>query len=144
IIMVLFALGIAHHEVFLSSGILHGLKVVTVAVVAQAVVGMTRTLCTDVPRFALMLAAAGAALLFPVPLAQIAIIAVAGMIGLLLKPTLTTPHEPLPTTISRRAGLGWLCAFAALLAGLPILSHVFPVQALAAVDAFCRTGALVF
>src|SRR5690606_32945624 len=70
IIMVLFALGVAHHEVLLSSGILHGLKVVAVAVVAQAVVGMARTLCTDVPRIALMLTAAGAALLFPAPLAQ--------------------------------------------------------------------------
>ncbi|GGC06126.1 chromate transporter [Oxalicibacterium flavum] len=144
ILMVLFALGIAPHEVLLSSGMLYGLKVVAVAVVAQAVVGMARTLCTDIPRIALMLAAAGAALLFPVPLAQIAIIAVAGVIGLLLKPTLTTPHDPLPTTISRRAGLGWLCAFATLLAGLPILSHMFPMQTLAAVDAFYRTGALVF
>ncbi|HEY6773261.1 MAG TPA: chromate efflux transporter [Oxalicibacterium sp.] len=144
VLMILFALGIAHHQDFLSSGILHGLKVVAVAVVAQAVVGMARTLCTDAARIALMLAAAAAALFFPVPLAQIAIIVAAGLIGLLLKPAQTMPHEPLPATIGHRSGAGWLGIFFLLLATLPVLAHMFPVPALMAADAFYRAGALVF
>lgn len=144
LLMILFALGIAHHQDVLSSGILHGLKVVAVAVVAQAVVGMARALCTGAARIALMLAAAGAALLFPVPLAQIGIIVAAGLIGLLLKPAQAMPHEPLPAAIGHRAGAGWLGIFFMLLAALPVLSHLFPAPALMAADAFYRAGALVF
>lgn len=144
ILMILFALGIAHHQDLLSSDILHGLKVVAVAVVAQAVVGMARTLCTGTAHIALMLAAAATALLFPIPLAQIGIIVAAGLIGLLLKPAQTTPHEALPTAIGHRAGAGWLGIFFILLAALPILSHIFPAPALMTADAFYRTGALVF
>lgn len=144
ILMILFALGIAHHQTLLSSGILHGLKVVAVAVVAQAVIGMARMLCTDTARIVLMLVAAGAALLFPVPLAQVGIIVAAGVIGLLLKPAQPVSHQSLPTAMTRRTGLIWLGFFFLLLAGLPILSHMFSAHALIATDAFYRAGALVF
>ena len=144
LLMILFALGITHHQTLLASGILHGLKVVAVAVVAQAVIGMARTLCTDASRIALMLASAGAALLFPVPLAQVVILVAAGVIGLLLKPVQVSSHEFLSTTIPRRTGLIWLGIFFVLLAGLPILTHLFPTHVLTATDAFYRAGALVF
>src|SRR5205807_4914602 len=63
------------------SGVLHGLMVVAVAVVAQAVWGMSRTLSPDRQRATLAILAAIVTLLLPAGLVQVAIIAVAGIIG---------------------------------------------------------------
>ena len=52
--LVLFAQGIANHGDTIAPGALHGLKVVAVAVVAQAVWGMARNLCPDVLRVTIM------------------------------------------------------------------------------------------
>lgn len=145
ILLILFALGISHHGTALPPGALHGLKVVAVAVVAQAVWGMARNLCTDVPRVSLMAIAACVALLEPSAWGQISVIAAAGAAGLLLfKPGQSSGHEPLPITISRRAGAIWLALFVALLVGLPLLNQWLPNQTVAMVDAFYRSGSLVF
>lgn len=145
IALILFALGLAQYGSAIAPGALHGLKVVAVAVVAQAVWGMARHLCTDVPRVMLMLLAASVALLQPSAAGQVSVIAVAGIIGLLLfRPRLNDPHEPLAIPLSRRAGALWLSLFVVLLLGLPLLSQALPGQGLALVDAFYRTGALVF
>lgn len=63
LLLIVFALGIAQHSEALPTGVLHGLKVVAVAVVAQAVWGMARTLCRGLARVSLMLIAACVALL---------------------------------------------------------------------------------
>ncbi len=84
VLLVLFALGIAHHSSALPPGVLHGLKVVAVAVVAQAVWGMARNLCQGAARLMLMLIAGGVALLVPSAWGQVGVIVVTGMIGLLL------------------------------------------------------------
>lgn len=55
--LTLFANGLAHYGSALAPGALHGLKIVAVAVVAQAVWGMARTLCPDLPRITIMVAA---------------------------------------------------------------------------------------
>ncbi|HEX4882195.1 MAG TPA: chromate transporter, partial [Porticoccaceae bacterium] len=60
--MILFALGLARHGELVPAGALHGLKIVAVAVVAQAVWGMARSLCPDAPRVTLMALAACAVL----------------------------------------------------------------------------------
>src|SRR3989338_8654803 len=65
IALILFALGIASYGDAISPGALHGLKVVAVAVVAQAVWGMARNLCTDVPRVTIMAIATCVVLLVP-------------------------------------------------------------------------------
>ena len=65
IALILFALGIASYGDAMPAGVLHGLKVVAVAVVAQAVWGMARTLCPDVPRISIMVAATCCVLLVP-------------------------------------------------------------------------------
>jgi len=83
IALILFALGLARHAELLPAGALHGLKVVAVAVVAQAVWGMARTLCTDVLRVSIMAIAACAALALPSAWGQVGIILVAGFVGLL-------------------------------------------------------------
>lgn len=143
--LILFALGIAGYGDAMPAGVLHGLKVVAVAVVAQAVWGMARNLCPDAPRITLMAAAACFVLLVPSIWGQVGVIAIAAVMGLLLfKPRQGAAHEPLPIAIRRRVGLLWLTLFLVLLTGLPLLSTVFPSQMLAMVDAFYRAGSLVF
>lgn len=145
LVLILFALGIASYGDAMSSGVLHGLKVVAVAVVAQAVWGMARNLCPDAPRITIMAAATCFVLLMPTALGQLGVIAIAAIVGLLLfKPLQDTAHDPLPITIGRRVGLLWLTLFFVLLLGLPLLAAVFPSQTLARVDAFYRAGSLVF
>ena len=147
--LIALALGIAQAGAAMhggaGAGLLHGLKVVAVAVVAQAVWGMARSLCPDASRRALMLATAALLIAWPGTVAQLLAIALAGVLGLLLmRPATNAPHEPMAVPVSRRAGAAWLALFFALLLVLPLLAAAMPSQALAVVDAFYRAGALVF
>ena len=143
--LILFALGLAHWGDAVPAGLLHGLKVVAVAVVAQAVWGMARSLCPDVPRTSLMAVAACAVLWWSSAWAQVLVLALAALVGLwTLAPGQGAAHEPLPIPVGRRAGMVWLALFVALLLGLPWAVAVFPHATLALIDAFYRAGALVF
>lgn len=143
--LIALALGLAHAGDAVAAGALHGLKVVAVAVVAQAVWGMARSLCPDAPRRALTLATAALLIAWPGTVAQLLALGMAAVIGLLcLQPEADAPHEALAVPVGRRAGAAWLTLFFALLVGLPLLRDVFPSQGLAVVDAFYRAGALVF
>ncbi|CAM4032016.1 chromate efflux transporter [Bordetella muralis] len=145
IVLILFALGISSYGDVVPSGVLHGLKVVAVAVVAQAVWGMARNLCPDAPRVTLMAAASCFVLLVPSIWGQVGVIAMAAAIGLLwFKPQQASSDDRFPVPIKRGVGVLWLTAFFALLIALPMAATVFPNQALAMVDAFYRAGALVF
>lgn len=145
LVLMLFALGLTHYGSLLAPGALHGLKVVAVAVVAQAVWGMARTLCTDGLRITMMMVTAGVVLLHPSIDTQIGVMAAAGITGLwLIKPAASNRHEPLPITVSRRAGVFWLSLFVLLLGGLPLANELLSNQTLAMVDAFYRSGSLVF
>lgn len=143
--LILFAVGLSEYAAVLSSGALHGLKVVAVAVVAQAVWGMARHLCNDMPRATIMMIAACVALLVPFAWGQVGVIAIAALTGLrLFTPKAGVEHEALPITVSRRAGMLWLSLFVLLLLGLPLAAHWLPNPTLALVDAFYRVGSLVF
>ncbi len=143
--LILFALGISTYGDAISSGALHGLKVVAVAVVAQAVWGMARNLCTDVLRVTIMAIATCVVLLVPSAWAQVGVIAAAGIAGLrLFKPAQEGAHDPLPITVSHRDGVIWLTLFFALLVGLPVLAQLMPSHTMAMMDAFFRAGSLVF
>ncbi|MFP5468005.1 MAG: chromate efflux transporter [Gammaproteobacteria bacterium] len=145
IALILLALGFASHADTMPAGALHGLKVVAVAVVAQAVWGMARKLCPDAPRLTLMAAASCIVLLMPSAWSQVGVIVAAAVAGLLMfKPEPAVTHEPLQVPVGRRAGLFWLALFFVLLAGLPLLTLWFPHPTLAIVDAFYRAGSLVF
>ncbi|MGL6434644.1 chromate efflux transporter [Aeromonas rivipollensis] len=145
IALILFALGIASYGDVMPSGVLRGLKVVAVAVVAQAVWGMARSLCTDASRITIMTAATCFVLLVPSAWGQVGVIGIAACIGLLLfKPQLGAEHDPLPIAMQRRVGLLWLALFFALLMGLPLLTTMFANQTLSIVDSFYRAGSLVF
>src|SRR5947199_6790927 len=129
------ALGVA------DSGWLHGLKVVAVAVVAQAVWGMARTLAPDRERATIAILAAIVALAWPTPAGQVLLIAVAGLIGWRLLPgSASAPSSHLPLPFGRRAGLAALALFFGLLIGLPILSRLVPSHPLAVFDSFFRSG----
>lgn len=145
VVLILFALGIASHGDAMPSGVLHGLKVVAVAVVAQAVWGMARNLCPDAPRITIMATATCFVLLLPSAWGQVGVIGIAALIGILLfKPKQGAAHDPLPIAIRRRVGLLWLTLFFALLVGLPLSTALLPNQTLSMVDAFYRAGSLVF
>jgi chromate transporter len=145
IALTLFAMGISTYPTMLPTGALHGLKIVAVAVVAQAVWGMARNLCTDSLRVTIMAAATCAVLSFPTALGQITVIVASAILGVVLfEPEQLSDHEPLPLTVPRRTGLIFLTLFLALLAGLPVLAGIFPSQTLSLVDSFYRAGALVF
>lgn len=144
-LLMAFALGLVGQGDSLASGALHGLKIVAVAIVAQAVWGMARSLCPDTPRRVLMLVAAVVALLVPGAAGQLAVIIGAGLLGVtLLDAKVQTLADALPIAISRRAGALWLALFASLLVGLPLLAHVADSPLLSLFEVFYRTGALVF
>jgi chromate transporter len=145
IALILFAMGITSYGDIIPSGVLHGLKVAAVAVVAQAVWGMGRNLCTDVARISIMALATCFVLLVPSALGQVSVIAIAAIIGLILfKPEKTMAQDSLPITVRRRVGLFWLSLFFTLLIGLPLLATLYPTHTLSMIDTFFRAGSLVF
>ena len=143
--LVLFGFGVTAYSEHLDGGLLHGLKVVAVAVVALAVWGMAKNLCPDAPRATM---AVGAALVFtawPTSIGQIGAIAAGALIGLLfLEDNRDGGHVEMNIPIGRTAGAAALTLFFALLLGLPALAAAWPSQALALFDSFYRTGSLVF
>jgi chromate transporter len=128
-----------------TAGWVHGLKLAAVAVVAQAVHAMARTLTPDWPRRAVAVLAAAVALAWATPFAQVAVIVAGALVGrFLLAAPAPRPTGPEPSPISRRVGILALGACFGLLAGLPLLRAISDGQAVAMFDAFYRAGALVF
>src|SRR5215475_4589286 len=124
---------------------LHGLKVAAVAVVAQAVLGMARTLAPDRARATLAVVAACIVLAVPSSLGQIGAIVLGGVVGLLLpRGEIAGKQAALPLNVSRTVGAALLALFFALLVGLPLLAAAIPAQGLKEFDAFYRAGSLVF
>ena len=143
--LVLFALGVATVGGGGGSAWLHGLKVAAVAVVAQAVLGMMRSLAPDKERATLAVAAAVIALAFPSAWGQVSAIALGAVAGItLLRTAAPSDHVSLPLAVSRTAGAVALMLFFALLIGLPLLASQTANQPIALVDAFYRAGSLVF
>jgi chromate transporter len=128
-----------------AAGWLHGLKVVAVAVVAQAVWGMARTLAPDRERATIAVLAAVAILAWPNAAVQVLIIAMAGLIGWRLLPaTGAAPGPRVSVPIGRPlAAAAWVLFFGLLIA-LPLLRQLVPSRPLAVFDSFYRAGSLVF
>ncbi|MBN9581153.1 MAG: chromate efflux transporter [Afipia sp.] len=145
IILFAFALGAAAFTGPLAEGFLHGLKLVAVAVVAQAIWGMAKSLTPDKPRAAIALIAVATVVFIAGSLGQIAAIAGGAILGLWLcrgNGATVTGHLSFP--VSRRSGTIALVAFATLFVIPPILVSTTGHQAVALFDAFYRSGALVF
>jgi chromate transporter len=145
IALVLFAYGVTALGDVSGVGWIHGLKVAAVAVVAQAVLGMMRSLAPDKERATLAVAAAALVLAVPSAWGQIGAIALGALIGLWLPRTQApADHVALPLTVGRTVGAVLLLLFLILLAGLPALAALVPSHALAVFEAFYRAGSLVF
>jgi chromate transporter len=143
--LVLFAYGAEALGGPVGSGLLHGLKLTAVAIVAQAVWGMARTLCPDRARASIAVAAALIILFSTSSVAQIAAIGVGGIAGLWLCRGAAQPAGgDVAMPVSRSAGVLALAGFVLLLAGLPILRGLTGSADVALFDAFYRSGALVF
>lgn len=143
--LVLFALALTEWAGGADGAWLHGLKVVAVAVVAQALWGMARSLCPDWPRATLAVLAAIAVSLVPGPLAQLAVIVAGGLIGIAgLRSEATLAHAPFPVPWGRRRGVSILLVLAVLLLLLPVIAAASGSPAMQVFDALFRTGALVF
>jgi chromate transporter len=125
--------------------LLHGLKVVAVAVVAQAVWGMARNLAPDRARATLAIAASAAVFALPTAIAQVAVIAVAAGIGWRFLRADQPPSGPgVPVPIPRWVAVGAWILLVGLLVGLPVARGLAGWQPLAMFDSFFRSGALVF
>lgn len=145
LLLVLFAYGAAPLAASaLGAGLLHGLKLVAVAIVAQAVWGMARTLAPDRPRASIAVGAVALVVAAPAALGQLAAIAWGGVAGLALCRELGGQMLPesLAMPVSRRVGAACLGLFALLLVGVPLLRPLGGDVAM--FDAFYRSGALVF
>jgi chromate transporter len=146
IIMVLFAYGASALSGSAGAGLLHGLKLVAVAIVAQAVSGMARTLCPDRQRASIAVLSALLLLFTTSSIVQIAAIVLGGLLGLwLCAGALPPPAEGrIRIPVSRPVGLVCLAVFFVLLIGLPIVQKLGGSSGVALFDAFYRSGALVF
>ena len=129
----------------IGTGLLHGLKLVAVAIVAQAVWGMARTLCPDRERASIAAVAALIVLLSTSSFSQLVAILFGAIAGAwLCRHTGVIRAEHAPIKVSHRVGMAALIAFFGLLFGLPLLRTLTGSQTVAVMDAFYRSGALVF
>jgi chromate transporter len=143
--LVAFAFGIGAFASAADAGWLHGLKVVAVAVVAQAVWGMARSLCPDRERATIAIMASIVTLAWPSAVGQLASIAIAGVVGLILFPgTASSSLSQMRFPVGKKAGIAAWIIFFALLLGLPVLRQIRPGHALEIFDSFFRVGSLVF
>ena len=142
-LMLAFAYGAAGiADLWWGAGLLHGLKLVAVAVITQAVLGMAKSFCADPPRASIAAAALALVLFVPGSLAQLAAIVGGCLAGLAtVRGAGTEAIDDFAPHLSRRAALVALTLFLALLA-LSFLPAGAGLTALAA--AFYRSGALVF
>ena len=146
IALMVFGYGVQQFAVA-DAGWLHGLKLAAVAVVAQAVWGMSRNLAPDRERATIAIVAAIVALTWHSAVTPVLIIVIAGVVGWRLLPAPVTESDRV--AISQRIrpwmGIVALMLFFVLLLGLPSLRQVSGEnQTLAVVDSFYRSGSLVF
>ncbi|MDQ1112570.1 chromate transporter [Microbacterium testaceum] len=146
ILLVAFAGGAALLGGPVAAGVISGLQITAVAIVAQAVWGMARTLAPDAPRASIAVAGLALALLVPGAPGQLGALAV-GLLGgiVLLRGASETPAPSLPSFgVPRVVAVTCLVLLAIGLVGLPLLAATTGSDAAALVDAFFRSGALVF
>ncbi len=143
--LVMFAYGVEEFDV-IDAGWLHGLKLAAVAVVAQAVWGMGRSLALDRDRATIVIVAAVAALAWQSAIMQVLIILVSGFVGwkILKVDAVQSSKDSLSTFIPKWMGIVALVVFFVILAGLPLARQLESSQTLAIFDSFFRSGSLVF
>jgi chromate transporter len=146
LLMILFGYGVTRFGDLSGAAWLHGLKIVAVAVVAQAVWSMARSLAPDRERATVAAGSAILALAVPSALGQVGAIAAGGLIGwgVLHDKAAARPALPLAVHIPRGLSVAATVLFVALLGGLPLLAAALPEHTVRLFDSFFRSGALVF
>ena len=144
IALIIFALVVQGLDVS-NAGWIHGLKIVAVAVVAHAILGMAKNLIPDLSRKAIAIFAIAIVLLWQTAFAQVGVIMLAGILGYFLFRQVNEGNASsfiLP--ITRKLGIFCLTLFFGLLIILPILREITSSRLVAMFDSFYRAGALVF
>ncbi len=145
IALILFAYSVMTFQNALDAGWLHGLKTAAVAIVALAVLNMARSLTPDRQRATLAAAAAVLAIAIPTVVGQVGAILMGALVGgFILHGAGRAPHDPLPVSVGPFVSAAASILFWLLLLGLPIAVAAFPNHTLSVIDAFYRSGAMVF
>lgn len=145
IVLIAFALLIQGFDGANLPGWIQGLKIVAVAVVAHAVYNMATKLTPDRPRITIAVFSAIFILLFPYAWIQIAVIVIAGFIGMLLFNNVEVEKgTPLQLQFGKKIGIASLIVFFLLLIGFPILRGIFTNHSLELIDIFYRVGSIVY
>lgn len=143
--LMLCGLGLTLYTDVLPSTVLYGFKLVALAVIIQAICSMLPTLCTDWVRRFIALLGALVLILIPSAIVQVVVMLIAAGLGWLIY-----RHELPVTPAATRSGSAtflhvvWLVMFVLLLIALPMLAAIYPSSLLELIDAFYRTGSLVF
>ncbi|MEI2398476.1 chromate transporter [Paenibacillus phytohabitans] len=128
-----------------SAGWIHGLKIVAVAVVAHAILGMGQKLTPDRERVTIAVIGAAVTLSWQTAYSQVLTIAAAGIVGVWLYRKKTAEGTAnLHVSISRTFAILCLLLFFGLLVALPLLRGTAETGGLAIFDSFYRSGSLVF
>ena len=145
ILLVLFATVAASIDGPVGTGLLHGLKIVAVAVVAQAVWGMAKSLTPDRERASIALAAIVCVVVVAGAFGQVLALAVGAVAGLVFcRAEAAGQASHLSFGVPKTVGYVSLASFALLLVFLPLLAASAASQGVSLFDAFYRAGALVF
>ncbi|MGO3843795.1 MAG: chromate efflux transporter [Alcaligenes pakistanensis] len=145
IALILFALGLAGLQGVAESPWVHGLKIVAVAIVAQAVLGMARSLCPDRGRAALAILAALLSLLLPSAFGQVTAIAITGLLAWWrLDVAQAGVGQAHVYPVTRKVGMAALLIFAGLLIILPVWAALTGSSSVQLLEGVYRSGALVF
>ncbi|MGE7546460.1 chromate transporter [Sporosarcina newyorkensis] len=142
--LILFALLLKEFDIG-TAGWIHGLKIVAVAVVAHAIMGMSKNLTPDIKRKAIALFALVGTLVWQTAFTQIGVILLAALLGFLLyKQHEESDETSSPFPIAKRISVICLALFFSLLFLLPILREITGSYWVAMFDSFYRAGSLVF
>lgn len=147
LLMLTFACGTRFLSGGLGPGFVHGLQLAAVAVVAQAVLSMQRSLAPDWQRIALAIGAAGIALFAPAHCSTFIAVGAGAVTGLLIyrsNASETTDAGHTTLRLPRSAGMAAATLFFAVLLLSPLLAHFVPIPGIAVFSTFYRSGALVF
>lgn len=143
--LIVFGLGVGAFASAADAGWLHGLKIVAVAVVAQAVWGMARSLCPDRERATIAILASIVTLAWPSAVGQISSIALAGVAGVVIFPgSASSTVSHMRFSVGKKTAIAAWIIFFILIAGLPLLRQIASGHALEVFDSFFRVGSLVF
>ena len=145
IMMIIFGYGVINFSQNIPSGALHGLKIVAVAVVAQAIWGMSKVLCPDNLRITIAITSASLILIFETILIQFGVIILGAILGVFFLNAEIKPEKSfLEIQVPKSFSVLCLSLFFLFLFGLPFLTQIYPSQNLSLLDSFYRSGSLEF